>query len=188
MQEIYLQFKNLKRSDKYSLLLIGALLLCLLVKFAAIDTLQNKISAAENQLAAKREALNNYLAFANEHGDYTAFVKEQNEAALIAYGLVPQEINAAGLIKEYTELAAKYNLRLQSIKPIAPEKQKKESHQKMTFKITVTGSFYKAAAFLDELQNGKHLVSAANVALERSKDSFAGDVMLTADLSAYALK
>lgn len=188
MQEIYLQIQSLKRSDKYSLLLIGMLFLVLLIKFTALDVLQNEIYATENLLADKREALNNYLAFANEHRDYDTFIEEQNEAALTAYALVPQELNAAALIKEYAELAAKHNLRLQSIKPVEPEKQKKQIYQTLTFKITLAGNFYKAAAFLNELQNGKRLISTAGVAIERSKDGYAGDVVLTAEITAYALK
>ncbi len=188
MQELYLQLQNLKRSDKYSLLLIAALFICLLIKFAALDPLQNRIENSKHMLAERQEEFENYLAFSKQHSDYGAFVKEQNEAALTAYSLVPENLNAAALIKDYTALASKHNLRIQSIRPVAQENEKKQNYQTMTFKITACGSFYKTAAFLEDIQNGSHLISIANVAIEHSKEDFTGDVILTAELTAYALK
>ena len=141
--------------------------------------------------------LNNYLAFAEQYKDYSALQKQQNEAALLANELLPPQITTAELIKEYTALAGKYNLRIESIKPVQhiesikpvpQEKQKKEAYTYVTVNIVLTGSFYKAAAFLDDLQQQKRLVVPANVVIERSKNGFAGDVVLTASLTAYALK
>ena len=115
--------------------------------------------------------------------------KQQNEAALLANELLRPQITTAELIKEYTALAGKYNLRIQSIKPVPQEKAgKKEAYTYVTVNIVLTGSFYKAAAFLDDLQQQKRLAVPANVVIERSKNGFAGDVVLTASLTAYALK
>ena len=114
--------------------------------------------------------------------------KQQNEAALLANDLLPPQITTAELIKEYTALAGRYNLRIESIKPVPQEKQKKEAYTSVTVNIVLTGSFYKAAAFLDDLQQQKRFAVPANVVIERSKNGFAGDVILTASLTAYALK
>lgn len=102
--------------------------------------------------------------------------------------MLPPQITTAELIKEYTALAGKYNLRIESIKPVPQEKQKKGAYTSVTVNIVLTGSFYKAAAFLDDLQQKKRLAVPANVVIERSKNGFAGDVVLTASLTAYALK
>ena len=188
MQDLYLQLQNLKRTDKYCLIFIASLLLCLAIKILATDPLHNSINTSKELLKEKQQNLNNYLAFAERYKDYSALQKQQNEAALLANELLPPQITTAELIKEYTALAAKYNLRIESIKPVQQEKQKKEVYTSVTVNIVLTGSFYKAAAFLDYLQQQKRLAVPANVVIERSKNGFAGDVVLTASLTAYALK
>lgn len=188
MQDLYLQLQNLKRTDKYCLIFIAALLLCMAIKILATDPLQNSINTSRELLEEKQQNLNNYLAFAEQYKDYSALQKQQNEAALLANELLPPQITTAELIKEYTALAGKYNLRIESIKPVPQEKQKKEAYTYVTVNIVLTGSFYKAAAFLDDLQQQKRLAVPANVVIGRSKNGFAGDVVLTASLTAYALK
>ncbi len=188
MQDLYLQLQNLKRTDKYCLIFIVSLFLCLSIKILATDPLQNSINTSREMLEEKQQNLNNYLAFAEQYKDYSALQKQQNEAALLANELLPPQITTAELIKEYTALAGKYNLRIESIKPVPQEKQKKEAYTSVTVNIVLTGSFYKAAAFLDDLQQQKRLVTPVNVVIERSKNGFAGDVVLTASLTAYALK
>lgn len=188
MQDLYLQLQNLKRTDKYSLIFIAALLLCMSIKILATDPLQNSINTSRELLEGKQQNLNNYLAFAEQYKDYSALEKQQNEAALLANELLPPQITTAELIKEYAALAGKYNLRIESIKPVPQEKQKKEAYTSVTVNIVLTGSFYKAAAFLDDLQQQKRLTVPVNIVIERSKNGFAGDVVLTASLTAYALK
>lgn len=188
MQDLYLQLQNLKRTDKYRLIFIASLLLCLAIKILATDPLQNSINTSRELLEEKQQNLNNYLAFAEQYKDYSVLQKQQNEAALLANELLPPQITTAELIKEYTALAGKYNLRIESIKPVPQEKQKKEAYTSVTVNIVLTGSFYKAAAFLDDLQQQKRFTVPANVVIERSKNGFAGDVVLTASLTAYALK
>ena len=50
MQELYLQLQNLKRTDKYSLLLIAAVAVCLAIKLLARDPLQSKVQLTQNLL------------------------------------------------------------------------------------------------------------------------------------------
>lgn len=188
MQDLYLQLQNLKRTDKYCLIFIASLLLCMVIKLLAADPLQNPINISRELLEEKQQNLNNYLSFAEKYKDYALLQKQQKEAALLADELLPPQITTAELIKECTALAGKYNLRIQSIKPVTQEKRKKEAYTSITVNIVLTGSFYKAAAFLDELQQQKRLFEPANVAIERSKNGFAGDVVLTANITAYALK
>ena len=189
MQDLYLQLQNLKRTDKYCLIFIASLLLCLAIKILATDPLHNSINTSKELLKEKQQNLNNYLAFAERYKDYSALQKQQNEAALLANELLPPQITTAELIKEYTALAGKYNLRIESIKPVPQEKQKKGAYTSVTVNIVLTGSFFKeAAAFLDDWQQQKRLAVPANVVIERSKNGFAGDVVLTASLTAYALK
>ena len=188
MQDLYLQLQNLKRTYKYCLIFIAALLLCLAIKILATDPLQNSINTSREMLEEKQQKLNNYLAFAEQYKDYSALQEQQNKAALLANELLPPQITTAELIKEYTALAAKYNLRIENIKPVPQEKQKKEAYTSVTVNIVLTGSFYKAAAFLDDFQQQKRLAVPANGVIERSKNGFAGDVVLTASLTAYALK
>ena len=188
MQELYLQLQNLKRTDKYSLLLIVAVAVCLAIKFLAIDPLQNREQLTQNLLAEEQQRLVNYSSFAEEYHDYEAFTAEQAQAAETAYELLPEEVTAAELIREYTELASKYNLRVQSIKPVPPQKQTKKAYKTLTLKIILSGNFYKTAAFLDELQNNGRLVTVSNAVMERNTEDLPGSVTLTADLTAYALK
>ena len=187
MQELYLQLQNLKRTDKYSLLLIAAVAVCLVIKFLAIDPLQSRVQLTQNLLAEEQQRLVNYRSCAEENRDYEAFTAEQAQTAEAAYKLRPEEVTAAELIREYTELAAKYNLRMQSIKPV-PQKQTKKAYEAVTLKINLSGNFYKTAAFLDELQNGLRLVTVSNAVMERNTEGLPGSVTLTADLTAYALK
>ena len=188
MQELYLQLQNLKRTDKYSLLLIAAVAVCLAIKFLAIDPLQNRVQLTQNLLAEEQQRLVNYRSFAEKYRNYEAFTNEQAQAAEAAYKLLPEEIMAAELIREYTELAAKYNLRVQSIKPVPPQKQIKKAYEAVTLKIILSGNFYKTADFLDELQNSGRLVTVSNAVMERNTEGLPGSVTLTADLTAYALK
>lgn len=188
MQELYLQLQGLKRSDKYCLLLIFSLLFCFLVKIFAIDVLQNKIAATEALLRQEEQRLTAYQNFAAANSNYGAFLAEQQIAKQKAYQIIPQHVTAAELIREYTALAAKHNLRIESIKPVTDAKQAKTNYEALTFKISARGNFYKTAAFLDELQNGERLVSVSNVVLERAAEGANGEVLLTADLTAYALK
>ena len=188
MQEFYLQLQNLKRTDKYSLTLIVAVAVCLAIKFLAIDPLQNRVQLTQNLLVEEQQRLENYRSFAEEYRDYEAFTAEQAQATKAAYELLPEEITAAELIREYTELAGKYNLRVQSIKPVLPQKQTKKSYEAVTLKIILSGNFYKTAAFLDELQNNGRLVTVGNAVMERNTEDLPGSVTLTADLTAYALK
>ena len=162
MQELYLQLQNLKRTDKYSLLLIAAVAVCLAIKFLAIDPLQNMVQFTQNLLAEEQQRLVNYRSFADRYRDYEAFTAEQAQAVEIAYKLLPEEVTAAELIREYTELAGKYNLRVQGIKPEQPQKQTKKAYETLTLKIILNGNFYKTADFLDELQNGGRLVTVSN--------------------------
>ena len=80
MQEFYLQLQNLKRTDKYSLLLIAAVAVCLAIKFLAIDPLQNRVQLTQNLLAEEQQRLENYYSFAEEYRDYEAFTAEQAQA------------------------------------------------------------------------------------------------------------
>ena len=188
MQELYLQLQGLKRSDKYCLLVIISLLFCFLVKIFAIDVLQNKIAAAQALLAQEEQRLAAYQNFAAENSNYDKFLAEQQLIKQKAYQIIPQQVTAAELIREYTALAAKHNLRIESIKPVTDKKQTKTNYEALTFKISAHGNFYKTAAFLDELQNGERLVTANNVVLERAAEGVTGEVLLSADLTAYALK
>ena len=188
MQEFYLQLQNLKRTDKYSLLLIAAVTVCLAIKFLAIDPLQNRVQITQNLLTEEQQQLVNYRNFAEEYRDYEAFTAEQAQAAEAAYELLPEEVTAAELIREYTELAGKYNLRVRSIKPVPPQKQTKKAYETLTLKINLSGNFYKTADFLDELQNSGRLVTVTNAAMECNTEGLPGSVTLTADLTAYALK
>ena len=188
MQELYLQMQGLKRSDKYCLLVIISLLFCFLVKIFAIDVLQNKIAAAEELLTQEEQRLAAYQNFASENSNYGAFLAEQQIAKQKVYQIIPQQVAAAELIREYTSLAAKHNLRIESIKPVTNAKQTQTNYEALTFKISARGNFYKTAAFLDELQTGERLVTANNVVLERAAEGANGEVLLTADLTAYALK
>ena len=188
MQELYLQLQGLKRSDKYCLLVIISLLFCFLVKIFAIDVLQNKIAATEALLAQEDLRLAAYHNFASENSNYGAFLAEQQIAKQKVYQIIPQQVAAAELIREYTSLAAKHNLHIESIKPVTEKKQDKTNYEALTFKISARGNFYKTAAFLDELQTGERLVTANNVVLERAAEEANDDVLLTADLTAYALK
>ena len=97
MQELYLQLQNLKRTDKYCLIFIAALLLCLAIKILATDPLQNSINTSRELLEEKQHNLNNYLAFAEQYKDYSALQKQQNEAALLANELLPPQITTAEL-------------------------------------------------------------------------------------------
>ena len=188
MQEFYLQLQNLKRTDKYSLLLIAAVAVCLAIKFLAIDPLQSRVQLTQNLLTEEQQRLVNYRSFAEEYRDYEAFADEQAQAATTAYELLPEKITAAELIRDYTKLASKYNLRVRSIKPVPPQKQTKKAYEAVTLKIILNGNFYKTAAFLDELQNGGRLVTISNAVMERNTEGLPGSVTLTADLTAYALK
>ena len=49
MQDLYLQLQNLKRTDKYCLIFIAALLLCLAI-ILATDPLQNSINTSREML------------------------------------------------------------------------------------------------------------------------------------------
>ncbi len=187
MQELYLKLQNLKRTDKSSLFLIAVLALCMAIKTVAIDPLQNKIELSKNILAEETQRLENYRSFAIENNNYDAFIKGQNAAMEEAHKILPEKITAAELIKKYTEIAGKNNLQVESIKPVKNEKQNKKAYETITFKIILNGSFYKTAAFLDEIQNKKQLLTVNNVIIERISDSFNGNVRLTADLTAYAL-
>ena len=188
MQEFYLQLQNLKRTDKYSLLLIAAVAVCLAIKFLAIDPLQNRVQLAQNLLAEEQQRLVNYRSFAEEYRNYEVFTAEQAQAAEAAYELLPEEITAAELVREYSELTGKYNLRIRSIKPVSLQKQTKKAYETLTLKIILSGNFYKAADFLNELQNSGRLVTVGNAVIERNTEGLPGGVTLTADLTAYALK
>ena len=188
MQELYLQLQGLKRSDKYCLLVIISLLFCFLIKIFALDVLQNKIAATEALLVQEEQRLAAYLNFAAANSNYDKFLAEQQLIKQKAYQIIPQQVTAAELIREYTALAAKHNLHIESIKPVTDAKQTKTNYEALTFKISAHGNFYKTAAFLDELQTGERLVTANNVVLERAADGANGEVLLTADLTAYALK
>ncbi len=187
MQELYLKLQNLKHTDKYSLILIAALVLCIAIKTLALDLLQNKIELSRNILIEETQRLDSYCAFAAKNNNYDTFINEQHTAMEEAYKILPEKITAAELIREYTEVAEKYNLQVQSIKPVKNEKQNKTAYETITFKIILKGSFYKTAAFLDEIQNKKQLFTVNNVVMERISENFNGNVMLTADLTAYAL-
>ena len=146
------------------------------------------VQFTQNLLAEEQQRLVNYRSFADRYRDYEAFTAEQAQAVEIAYKLLPEEVTAAELIREYTELAGKYNLRVQGIKPEQPQKQTKKAYETLTLKIILNGNFYKTADFLDELQNGGRLVTVSNAVMERNTEGLPGSVMLTADLTAYALK
>ena len=169
MQELYLQLQNLKRTDKYSLLLIAAVAVCLAIKFLAVDPLQNRVQLMQNLLAEEQQRLVNYRSFADEYRNYETFTAEQAQAAEAAYELLPEEVTAAELIREYTELAGKYNLRVQSIKPVPPQKQTKKAYEAVTLKIILNGNFYKTAEFLDELQNCGRLVTVSNAIIQQRR-------------------
>ena len=188
MQKLYLLLQNLKRTDKYSLLLIAAVAVCLAIKFLAIDPLQSRVQLTQNLLAEEQQRLVNYSSFAEKYRNYEAFTAEQAHAAEAGYKLLPEEVTTAELIREYTELAGKYNLRVQSIKPVPPQKQTKKAYETLTLKIILNGNFYKTADFLDELQNNGRLVTVSNAVMERNTEGLPGGVTFTADLTAYALK
>ena len=67
MQELYLQLQNLKRTDKYCLIFIAALLLCLAIKILATEPLQNSINKSRELFEEKQQKLKNNLAIAEHY-------------------------------------------------------------------------------------------------------------------------
>ncbi len=186
MQELNLQLQNLKRSDKYCLLLLASLLICMAMKMLVFDQLQYKTELTKSILREEQQRLDNYLAFAGLGNSDD--INNNAAAEKLAYKMLPQEITAAENIRYYTALAEKHNLQVQSIRPVIAAKESKNTYGALTFKVVLKGDFYKAAAFLEDMQSAGRVITIKNIVMERSSSGLQGDILLSADFTAYALE
>ena len=89
---------NMSENSKYSLLLLGSVLLLVFVVLYIMQPLREDIQKNEQRLAS-------YQTFAEQNKDYNAFAAKQEGYLAEAKKLLPDIVTVPELVQEYSNLS-----------------------------------------------------------------------------------
>ena len=108
---------NMSENSKYSLLLLGSVLLLVFVVLYIMQPLREDIQKNEQELTQAQQRLASYQTFAEQNKDYNAFAAKQEGYLAEAKKLLPDIVTVPELVQEYSNLSKECGIQFKSVKP-----------------------------------------------------------------------
>ena len=106
---------NMSENSKYSLLLLGSVLLLVFVVLYIMQPLREDIQKNEQELTQAQQRLASYQTFAEQNKDYNAFAAKQEGYLAEAKKLLPDIVTVPELVQEYSNLSKECGIQFKSV-------------------------------------------------------------------------
>lgn len=178
---------TLSQNSKYSLFLLGSVVLFILVLIFVVTPLYKDNQKNSVTLATKRQQLAAYQTFAQQNSDYTSFETTQRLKMQRAQLLVADQVSIPEVLRDYSRKAEHTGVSLVNVKSPAPNEIKKEGNAfAVPLKVKVTGNYYKIVDFLQQVEAGDRYAKLQQVGINGNEAN--GDLTMDAALTVYSLK
>ncbi len=183
---IKLPSSNINKNEKYSLILLGAIICAVAILLVLVMPLKSTTEQQNDELMQNRQRLASYKTFAQQNPDYALFNRIQTERLVEARAKIPNKIVMSDILKEYTKMANEYDINLVKIKTydsaaIAPEM----GAFAVPLDVMVEGNYFNIIEFLNALENGKRYVKLRSTNIGGNEEN--ESVTVNAQILVYAL-
>jgi Tfp pilus assembly protein PilO len=184
-----LNFKQpaLSQNSKYSLFLLGSVLLFILVVMFIVTPLYQENQKNSLALTGKRQKLAAYQTFAQQNQDYATFSANQRFKVQEAQKRIPDQVSIPDVLRDYSGKAEHTGVSITNIKtPSAAEIVKEGNAFAVPLKVKLTGNYYKIVDFLQQVEAGDRYAKLQQVGINGNEAN--GDLTVDTQLTVYALK
>ena len=133
----------MSENSKYSLLLLGSVLLLVFVGLYIIQPLREDIQKNEQELIQAQQRLASYQTFAEQNKDYNAFATKQEGYLAEAKKLLPDIVTVPELVQEYSNLSKECGIQFKSVKPPSGNLKQENGAYEVPLNISISGNYYK---------------------------------------------
>ena len=171
---------NMSENSKYSLLLLGSVLLLVFVVLYIMQPLREDIQKNEQELTQAQQRLASYQTFAEQNKDYNAFAAKQ---------VLPDIVTVPELVQEYSNLSKECGIQFKSVKPPSGNLKQVNGAYEVPLNISISGNYYKMVEFLQKVENGTRFAKLNKASVNTVKENDAsGNLDMTAEFTVYSLK
>ena len=172
---------NMSENSKYSLLLLGSVLLLVFVVLYIMQPLREDIQKNEQELTQAQQRLASYQTFAEQNKDYNAFAEAKK--------LLPDIVTVPELVQEYSNLSKECGIQFKSVKPPSGNLKQVNGAYEVPLNISISGNYYKMVEFLQKVENGTRFAKLNKASVNTVKENDAsGNLDMTAEFTVYSLK
>ena len=165
---------NMSENSKYSLLLLGSVLLLVFVVLYIMQPLREDIQKNEQELTQAQQRLASYQTFAEQNKDYNAFAAKQEGYLAEAKKLLPDIV---------------CGIQFKSVKPPSGNLKQVNGAYEVPLNISISGNYYKMVEFLQKVENGTRFAKLNKASVNTVKENDAsGNLDMTAEFTVYSLK
>ena len=176
-------------NSKYSLLLLGSVLLLVFVVLYIMQPLREDIQKNEQELTQAQQRLASYQTFAEQNKDYNAFAAKQEGYLAEAKKLLPDIVTVPELVQEYSNLSKECGIQFKSVKPPSGNLKQVNGAYEVPLNISISGNYYKMVEFLQKVENGTRFAKLNKASVNTVKENDAsGNLDMTAEFTVYSLK
>ena len=180
---------NMSENSKYSLLLLGSVLLLVFVVLYIMQPLREDIQKNEQELTQAQQRLASYQTFAEQNKDYDAFAAKQEGYLAEAKKLLPDIVTVPELVQEYSNLSKECGIQFKSVKPPSGNLKQVNGAYEVPLNISISGNYYKMVEFLQKVENGTRFAKLNKASVNTVKENDAsGNLDMTAEFTVYSLK
>ena len=191
---------NMSENSKYSLLLLGSVLLLVFVVLYIMQPLREDIQKNEQEqylqlkqradaTEAVQQRLASYQTFAEQNKDYNAFAAKQEGYLAEAKKLLPDIVTVPELVQEYSNLSKECGIQFKSVKPPSGNLKQVNGAYEVPLNISISGNYYKMVEFLQKVENGTRFAKLNKASVNTVKENDAsGNLDMTAEFTVYSLK
>ena len=159
---------NMSENSKYSLLLLGSVLLLVFVVLYILQPLREDIQKNEQELTQAQQRLA-YLAEAKK--------------------LLPDIVTVPELVQEYSNLSKECGIQFKSVKPPSGNLKQVNGAYEVPLNISISGNYYKMVEFLQKVENGARFAKLNKASVNTIKENdVSGNLDMTAEFTVYSLK
>ena len=175
---------NMSENSKYSLLLLGSVLLLVFVVLYIMQPLREDIQKNEQELTQAQQRLASYQTFAEQNKDYNAFAAKQEGYLAEAKKLLPDIVTVPELVQEYSNLSKECGIQFKSVKPPSGNLKQVNGAYEVPLNISISGNYYKMVEFLQKVENGTRFAKLNKASVNTVKENDAsGNLDMTAPLT-----
>ena len=180
---------NMSENSRYSLLLLGSVLLFVFVALYLVQPLREDIQKNEQELTQAQQRLASYQTFAGQNKDYNAFALKQAGYLAEAKKLLPDTVTVPELVQEYSNLSKECGIQFKSVKPPSTALKQVSGAYEVPLNISISGNYYKMVEFLQKVENGGRFAKLNKASINTVKENdTSGNLDMTAEFTVYSLK
>lgn len=180
---------NMSENSKYSLLLLAAVLLFVIVGFYIVQPLREDIQKNEQELTQAQQRLAGYQTFAEQNKDYNTFAAKQEEYLLEAKKMLPDTVSIPELVQEYSDLSKASGIEFKSVKPPVTELKQVGGAYEIPLNISISGNYFKMVEFLQKVENGARFARLNQTSIDAANENdSSGNLNMSANFTVYSLK